>query len=113
MSASSGYLYYVYDPAKKRGVWAGNDDRENSFTIVAANAEEGHLEIRMNDGRLLNLKLREAKILSGGNYGQAQATPVSLPVGPGRAPNGLTETQKAWREEARRRMAENAADDKS
>jgi hypothetical protein len=104
MSGSSGYLYYVYDPVKKHGVWAGSNDTEYLFKIVADDGKEGRLEVKMNDGRILHLKLREAKILSGGGN-----SPAILVPSPGRAPGGLTETQAAWREEARRRMAENAA----
>ncbi len=108
MSGLSGYLYYVYDPVKRHGVWTGLNDMENSFTIVAGDAKEGYLEIRMNDGRLLHLKLREAKTLAG-EINSAAAPVVNAVAELGPPPARLTEVQAAWREELRRRLAENAA----
>ena len=110
MSGSFGYLYYVYDPAKKKGVWAGSSDTEYPFIILAADAVEGHLDLRMNDGRLLHLKLREAKIVANGvNATAPQAAVANAVVAPGKVTPRLTETQAAWREEIQRRLAENAA----
>jgi hypothetical protein len=112
MSSSTGYLYYVYDSAKKRGVWAGSGDTEFPFTIVAADAIAGHLDLRMNDGRLLHLRLREAKVMPGGVSAAApQAVVANAAVVPGRGAVRLTETQAAWRDELQRRLAENAAKD--
>lgn len=108
MSGSTGYLFYVYDPVKKLGVWAGSNDTENPFTIVAGDANEGNLEIRMNDGRHLHLKLRESKTLAGG-MSPAAAPTANAVVGAGPNPTGLTEVQAAWREEFNRRLAENSA----
>lgn len=107
-SGSAGSLFYVYDPVKKQGVWACSTDTEDSFTIVAGDANEGELEIRMNDGRHLHLKLKEAKILAGG-MGPAGAPPANAVVGANPNPPRLTEEQAAWREEFNRRVAENGA----
>lgn len=108
MSGSVGYLFYVYDSVKKHGVWAGSNDRESPFTIVAADPNEGNLEIRMSDGQLVHLKLRDARTQAEG------ANPVPGPTantvaGVGPKSGGLTEVQAAWREEFRRRLAENSA----
>jgi hypothetical protein len=110
MSGPFGYLYYVYDPVKKKGTWVGMNDTENPFAIVAGDADEGYLEIRMNDGRLLHLKLREAKTLPAEiNASAPQALVANAVVGPGPTSAGLTEVQADWQQEFRRRLAENAA----
>jgi hypothetical protein len=96
---------------KKRGVWAGPNDTENAFAIVAGDAIGGNLEIRMNDGRHLHLKLREAKTLALGMSPDAAPTPNAV-VGAAPHPNRLTEVQAAWREEFSRRLAENSANQK-
>ena len=108
MSGSVGYLFYVYDPVKKHGVWAGLNDTENPFTIVAEDADEGSLEIRMNDGRRIQLKLRESSKIAGGL--SSAPTTGSVAAG-GVGPNSAraTEVQAAWRDEFSRRLAENAA----
>jgi len=112
MSGTFGYMYYVYDSAKHKGVWAGSNDTDNPFTIVAADAAEGSLDLRMNDGRLLHLRMREAKIAATGVNTPAPRTAVAgAAVLPGPVPARLTETQAAWREEFQRRLAENAAKD--
>jgi hypothetical protein len=110
MSSFNGYLYYVFDPVKKHGVWAGSNDTENPFTIVAGDAKEGYLVIRVNDGRLLHLKLRVAKTLADGT--NAAATPASVAnaaAEPSQVPAGMAAAQAAWNVEFRRRLAENAA----
>lgn len=108
MSGSVGYLYYVYDPVRKHGVWAGSNDTENPFTIIAEDANEGSLEIRMNDGRRIQLRLRESSKIAGGmdsvSTVAANAAASMPPI-----PTRLTEVQAAWREEFSRRLAENAA----
>jgi hypothetical protein len=111
MPGASGYLFYVYDTAKKRGVWAGTSDPADAFTVVEGNAREGSLDIRTSDGQLLHLKLREAKILPGGNSNAAASVGV---VSSAARPGGhriMTESQAEWQEEVRRRQAENAASD--
>jgi hypothetical protein len=108
MSGSVGYLFYVYDPVKRHGVWAGSNETESPFTIVAADPNEGSLEIRMSDGRHIHLKLRDAKTLTEGvNSGPASKTNAVAGVSPN--PSRLTEVQAAWREEFNRRLAENSA----
>jgi hypothetical protein len=111
MSGASGNLYYVYDPTKKRGVWTGLNDTENPFQIVAADAVAGSLAIRTGDGRILHLTLREAKTQSGGPDSQGTSEPAATLVAADSGPSTvrLTEAQRAWREEFRRRQAENAA----
>ncbi len=111
MPGPSGYLYYVYDTLKNRGVWAGTNDPGDAFTVVGGNASEGSLDIRTNDGQVMHLRMREAKVLAGGNGNAAASVGVvSSAAKPGR-PRVLTETQKEWQEELRRRQAENAASD--
>jgi hypothetical protein len=108
MSGSAGYLFYIYDPVKKHGVWAGSNDTENPFTIVAEDDSEGSLEIRMNDGRRIQLRLRESSKIAGGMDSVstvAANAAASMPPSPTRP----TEVQAAWREEFSRRLAENAA----
>src|SRR5208283_5245179 len=61
MSGSSGTFFCVYDPVKKESAWVGRNGTDSKFTIIDGNASEGYLKIRMNDGRVLQLKLREAK----------------------------------------------------
>jgi hypothetical protein len=108
MSDTSGNLYYVYDVGKKHGVWAGKNDAENPFVIISDDANDGSLEIRMKDGRVLDLKLREAKTLAARmDSGAAPAQNAVASHGPGQS--GLTETQAAWREEFNRRLSENAS----
>jgi hypothetical protein len=110
MSGSFGYLYYVYDPLKKRGVWAGSNDTDNPFIIVAEDAKAGYIEVRIDDGRLLHMKLREAKIQSAEiDAGAAPGSVARALVAPTRAPVGLNRVQAAWQEELNRRLAENAA----
>jgi hypothetical protein len=107
MSDTSGNLYYVYDLGKKHGVWAGRNDAENSFVIISDNANDGSLEIRMRDGRVLDLKLREGKTLAAKIDSEAPGAQSAVSAqGPGQS--GLTETQAAWREEFNRRLKENA-----
>ena len=65
MSDLSGYRYYVYDPVGKHGIWAGGNETGSSFTIISGDPKDGHVEIQMNDGRHLHLKLRTAKVLPG------------------------------------------------
>ena len=108
MSGPSGSLFYLYDPVKKQGVWAGPNETENPFTIVAADANGDDLEVRMNDGRRLHLKLLEAKIQAGG-INTVTAPMVNVVAGAGPDPARLTEVQAAWREEFNRRLAENSA----
>lgn len=111
MSGSFGYLFYVYDPLKKRGVWAGANDAEIPFTIVEGDANLGYLEIRTNDGRLLHLKLLDGKILPGGQAAAAASGSATNAVADqGSAHARLTESQSDWREEFNRRLAENAAE---
>jgi hypothetical protein len=109
MSASSGDLYYVYDPVKKHGDWAGLNDAGASFAIIAGNASEGRVEIRMNDGRHLSLILQETKVLPDGMDREAPESLENAVVMPRRPRGNLTEVQVKWREELNRRLAENAA----
>lgn len=115
MSGPSGLEFFcVYDPVKKHGVWAGKNDTDNSFTIIAGDAKEGFVDIRMDDGRLLHLKMRETKIQAGGfNPAAASASVADAGVEPGRVPAGLNEAQLAWRAEYNRRVAENEAKSRS
>jgi len=107
MSGPAGYLFYVYDPKAKRGVWAGRGDTDNPFTIVAEDASADTLEIRMTDGRRLHLTLREARITA--SSGESPASPAAYVADGAANRRRLTAEQAAWREEVKRRMAENAA----
>src|SRR5271165_7116619 len=69
MSGPWGFLYYIFDPAKKRGVWAGPNEADNPFVIVSDISDGGLLDVRMTDGRLLSLRLRDGKVETGGQGG--------------------------------------------
>ena len=110
MAGPSGRQYYIYDPTKKRGVWLGNDDKDNPITIISEDVDKGSVEIKLSDGRLVNLEMHEVKTAPTGVV--TPSTAVSLATSGENAglPKKLvTETQAAWNEEFQRRLAENAA----
>jgi hypothetical protein len=110
MAGPLGRQYCIYDPKKKCGVWVGMDDKESPITIVADDADEGSVEIRLSDGRLMNLKMHESKTASGGVGASSMSVPAAIAGGSaGRPQRVATETQAAWNEELQRRLAENAA----
>jgi hypothetical protein len=101
----------VYDTLKKRGVWAGTCDPGDTFAVIGEDPKEGSLEIRTIDGQLLHLRLRESKILPGGNSNAAASVGVVNSAGKPGGARPLTESQAEWQSEVRRRLAENAASD--
>ncbi len=112
MAGPFGRQYYIYDPMKKHGVWVGPNDKDDPITIIADDADEGSVEIKLSDGRLVTLRMHEAKTAPSGVA--ASAVPVSVAsagVGARGPQRVLTETQAAWNEELRKRLAENAAKD--
>ncbi len=115
----SGSSYYLYDPAKKHGVWAGRDEPGNPFVIVADNAFSGVVDVRMSDGRLLHLKLREGKIgaVGQGAGSSVAATPEPNSDGSSEEPTPtMTEADKKWekyREMVAQRRLDRAAAEKA
>src|SRR5580658_10039732 len=62
MTGPGGTLYCLYDMEKNRCVWAEPKQAEDGFVIVSADAAASAVEVRTSDGRIIHLKLREAKV---------------------------------------------------
>jgi len=62
MSESSVSLYYIYDPAKKRGTWASLNEPGNPFVILGEDPIHEILTLRLDDGRILELEFHTTKV---------------------------------------------------
>lgn len=89
-----GDSFYIFDPAKKRGIWAGLKEPGNSFVILTANAEAGSVTVQMEDGRRLDLTLVESR--TGSVPGSAIATASSSSSDEAVAEIPKTEAEKRW-----------------
>ncbi len=62
MSNSGDERYWIYDVRKKSGAWVGLQEKGYPFIILSADSARNEVRVRNEDGRVLTLALRDAKV---------------------------------------------------
>jgi hypothetical protein len=63
MSTPDGFQYCIFDSEKKSSVWVSPDDGGNPFLVKSGNPARDEVTLEVS-GRLMTLRLREAKVAS-------------------------------------------------
>ena len=82
MSTSVGYLYCIYDPAKKSSSWVGLNEDGHGYVVKAADPARDSVTLQAA-GRTFNVALHQAKVAA--MTGQPP-NPSSILLGPGAHP---------------------------
>jgi hypothetical protein len=81
MSTSTGYLYCIYEPARKSSSWVGVNEGGHDFVVKAADPVRDSVTLQ-SAGRIFTLALREAKVaaMSGPALNPPYRTGLPYPV---------------------------------
>jgi len=112
MNDSGDERYWIYDMRKKSGAWVGLREKGYPFAVVSADSKRSEVRVRNEDGRVLTLSLREAKVndvAEKSGPGLTSTAPAASGSNDGEAPEAETDPRwKKLEEDTARRALERA-----